>query len=119
MKDLVKAGDVRREQASTIVRDLMETSKASRQELIRFVRSEIQTQVGGLGLASQREVERLERRVARLEAERRSAAPASSEGRSATKKSTAKKSPSKKSTRKRSTARKATGAGTGSGKSTS
>ncbi|MFP5352005.1 MAG: phasin family protein [Actinomycetota bacterium] len=105
VKDLVKAGDVRREQASTIVRDLLETSKASRSELLRFVRSEIQSQVATLGLASQRDLDRLERRVARLESER-SAAP--------------KKSAAKKTTAKRSTARKSTGAkSTSSGSSSS
>src|SRR5688572_1726124 len=109
VKDLVKAGDVRREQASTIVRDLLETSKASRAELLRFVRSEIQTQVATLGLASQRDLDRLERRVGRLESERSSAPK-----KTTAKKTTSKKSTAKKSTAKKSTARKSTSSGSAS-----
>jgi polyhydroxyalkanoate synthesis regulator phasin len=67
VKDLVQQGDVRREQASSAVRDIMDISRQSRQELVRFVRAEIQAQVSNLGLASKRDVERLERRIARLE----------------------------------------------------
>ncbi len=64
----VSDGDVKRDHASAMVRNLVETSRASRAELLRFVRDEIRAQVEGLGLASRRDVERLERRVARLEA---------------------------------------------------
>jgi polyhydroxyalkanoate synthesis regulator phasin len=67
VKDLVRSGDVRREQTSTLVRELMERSQRTRQELAEFVRSEIRSQVETLGVASARDVERLERRVARLE----------------------------------------------------
>ena len=88
VKDLVQRGDVGREQASAAVREIMDASKQSRQELVRFVRSEIQAQVANLGLASKRDVERLERRVARLE----------SQGRTATTRSTAKKSTRKSTT---------------------
>jgi polyhydroxyalkanoate synthesis regulator phasin len=66
-KELVKAGEVRRKEASALVRDLVERSKENRRELARLVRSEIKNQVEGLGLATKRDVERLERRVARLE----------------------------------------------------
>ena len=92
VKDLVSAGDVRREQASGIVRELLETSKASRQELVRFVRSEIQSQIAALGVADRRELERLERRVARLE----SAAPSSPSSSSGAPKGARKKTASKK-----------------------
>ncbi len=79
IKDLVKAGDVRRQQASSAARELYERSRENRKQLVAIVRTEIQNQIQNLGLASKRDVERLERRVARLE--------------SARKKSTAKKSP--------------------------
>jgi polyhydroxyalkanoate synthesis regulator phasin len=88
VRDLVQRGDVRREQASAAVREIMEASRQSRQELIGFVRSEIRAQVANLGVASKRDVERLERRIARLE----------SQSKSATKRSTAKKS-TRKSTK--------------------
>ena len=67
VRDLVKAGDVRRDQASTVVRDLMERSRQNRLEVARLIRTEIQAQIAGLGVATKRDVERLERRVARLE----------------------------------------------------
>jgi polyhydroxyalkanoate synthesis regulator phasin len=96
VKDLVKAGDVRRDQASGLVKELMKRSSDNRTELARFVSSEIRTQVEKLGLASSRDLERLERRVARLEA-----------GGKAT---TAKKTPTKKtSAKKTSTKKPATG----------
>jgi polyhydroxyalkanoate synthesis regulator phasin len=88
VKDLVQRGDVRREQASAAVREIMDASRQSREELVRFVRGEIRAQVANLGVASKRDVERLERRIARLE----------SQGRTATKGSTAKKS-TRKSTK--------------------
>jgi polyhydroxyalkanoate synthesis regulator phasin len=88
VRDLVQRGDVGREQASAAVREIMDASKQSRQELVRFVRGEIRAQVANLGVASKRDVERLERRIARLE----------SEGGSAAKRSTAKKS-TRKSTK--------------------
>ena len=88
VKDLVQRGDVRREQASAAVREIMDASRQSRQELVRFVRGEIQAQVANLGLASKRDLERLERRIARLE----------SQGKMAAKRSTAKKS-TRKSTK--------------------
>ena len=89
VKDLVKAGDVRRQQASTAARDLYERSRENRLQLTSIVRSEIQNQVQNLGLASKRDLERLERRIARLEGDRK---------KTTTKKTTAKKSTSKKTT---------------------
>jgi polyhydroxyalkanoate synthesis regulator phasin len=90
VKDLVRNGDVRREQASSTVRDLLSVSKQSRQELLKMIRSEIRNQVMNLGVASARDVERLERRVARLEA---------SSGRPK-KKTTARKTTTRKTTSK-------------------
>jgi activator of HSP90 ATPase len=95
----------------------METSKVARTELARLIRSEIQNQIEGLGLATKRDLERLDRRVARLETERKKA-PATTGPR---KKTTAGKSTAKKSTAKKSTAKStAKGQGTStSGNATS
>lgn len=92
VKDLVKNGDVRRKQASSAARELVDRSKENRKELLRFVRSEIQNQIEGLGLATKRDLERVERRVTRLESDRKTPAKSSA------KKSTAKKTSSKKTT---------------------
>ena len=89
IKDLVKAGDIRRQQASSAARDLYERSRENRKQLVAIVRTEIQNQIQNLGLASKRDVERLERRVARLESSRK---------KSTAKSSTAKKSSAKKTT---------------------
>lgn len=97
VKDLVKAGDVRRQQASSAARDLYDRSRENRKQMTSIIRSEIQNQVQNLGLASKRDLERLERRIARLESER--------------KKTTAKRSTAKKSTAKKSTAKKTTSSG--------
>lgn len=71
VRDLVKGGEVRRQQASSTVKDLLETSKMARTELVRLVRSEIQNQIAGLGLVTKRDLDRLERRIARLESSSR------------------------------------------------
>lgn len=93
VKDLVKAGDVRRQQASSAARDLYDRSRENRKQLTSIVRTEIQNQIQNLGLASKRDLERLERRIARLESERK---------KTTAKKSTAKKSAAKKTTSSRS-----------------
>jgi len=54
-----------------LVRQLIDASRQNRHEVIKLIRAEIRSQIQGLGLASVREVERLERRVARLEQEAR------------------------------------------------
>lgn len=68
VKDWVKAGDVRRDQAQSLVMELVEWSRQNRRDLLQLMRSEIQSQIEALGLATKRDVERLERRVKRLEA---------------------------------------------------
>jgi polyhydroxyalkanoate synthesis regulator phasin len=67
VKGLVKTGDISPGGAQAMVQDLLERSKQTRKELTRFVREEIKNQIEGLGLATKRDVERLERRVTRLE----------------------------------------------------
>jgi polyhydroxyalkanoate synthesis regulator phasin len=94
VKDLVQRGDVGREQASSAVRDIMDISRQSRQELIGFVRGEIRAQVANLGLASTRDVERLERRIARLEARGKKTTAKRSSAKKTTKRTTQRKSPS-------------------------
>ena len=89
IKDLVKAGDVRRQQASGAARDLYDRSRENRKQLTNIIRSEIENQVKNLGLASKKDLERLERRIARLESDRK---------KTTAKKSTAKKTSAKKTT---------------------
>jgi polyhydroxyalkanoate synthesis regulator phasin len=88
IKDLAKVGGARGQQATAAARDLYDRSKENRKALTSFIRSEMQNQVKNLGLVSKRDLERMERRIARLETERKATK----------KKSTAKKSTAKKTT---------------------
>ena len=67
VRDLIKSGDLSGGQATQAVKDLMERSKQNRDEILNLIRSEIRNQTDSIGLASKRDIERLERRVARLE----------------------------------------------------
>jgi polyhydroxyalkanoate synthesis regulator phasin len=95
VKDLVKAGDVRRKNASGVVKELLETSRDNRRELVRILRAEVKSQIEALGVATTRDLERLEQRVARLEARTKTTAkkttrkPAKSTARSTTPRKTA------------------------------
>lgn len=59
--------ELTRHRAEQLARDLMEKSKSNRDELLRLIRGEIQNQITSLGVATKRDVDRLERRVLRLE----------------------------------------------------
>jgi len=67
VRDLIKSGELPGGQATQVVKDLMERSKQNRKEILNLVRTEIRNQIEAIGLASKRDIERLERRVARLE----------------------------------------------------
>jgi polyhydroxyalkanoate synthesis regulator phasin len=103
VRDLIKSGELPGGQATQVVRDLMERSKQNRKEIVNLVRSEIRNQIEAVGLASKRDIERLERRVARLE-DRPTAPTTAKKTRKTTKKSH--KKSSKKTSRK--SARKTT-----------
>ena len=105
-------------EASAAVKQLIEISKQNRQELLRVISQEMHDQVEALGLATKADLERIERRLARLEERARSdAAPRPSKKTTTTKSS----GRSKKSTArtKKSTARtKTTARGSTAKKST-
>jgi len=107
VKDLLEQGEVQTEQAQTAVRDLVDRSRQNTERLLDQVRSEVQDQIRSLGLATQTDIERLERRIGDLG--RSTPARKTAAKRSPAKKSPAKKSTAKRSTAKRSTAKKSTG----------
>ena len=88
--------ELTRHRAEQIARELVERSKQNRDELMKLIRSEIQNQVTNLGVPSKRDVERLERRVTRLEAQLKDATRTSTVKKSTTKKTSAKKASAKK-----------------------
>lgn len=101
--------ELTRNRAEQLARELVEKSKANRDELLKLIRGEIQNQIAAVGVATKRDVERLERRVLRLETqtkelrEKQRAAPkrttaSSSTGKTTTKKTTAKRTRSTKTT---------------------
>ncbi|MEA2460876.1 MAG: hypothetical protein QOH90_1053 [Actinomycetota bacterium] len=111
VRDLVSSGDVRRDKASSTVKELLSFARENRREVLSMLRGEVRSQIEGLGVVTKRDVERLERRIARLEdrATRPSSGPESAAKKSTAKKSTGKKSTAKKSTAKKSTAKRSTG----------
>jgi polyhydroxyalkanoate synthesis regulator phasin len=122
VRELVREGEVQREAASGLVRDLMERTKDDRDEVTRALRAEIQNQTAQLGIASAREVERLEEaldgltdRVARLEAQFdvASRTPAGNQGEKTTRKKASGKKASRKTTTRKKTTRKASSPRTG------
>jgi polyhydroxyalkanoate synthesis regulator phasin len=64
IKDLVKAGEVQTEQAQKAVEDLVERSRKNSERLVETVRREVRQQVANLGLATQDDIKRLERKIA-------------------------------------------------------
>jgi len=95
-------------EASAAVKQLVEISKQNRHELLRVISQEMHDQVEALGLATKADLERIDRRIARLEERARSDAAPTSSKKTTNKKSTAKKRSgrSKQSTgRTKSTAR--------------
>jgi polyhydroxyalkanoate synthesis regulator phasin len=95
--------------APAMVRQLVETSRHNRQEFLRLIGAEIRDQVESLGLATARDLERLERRVERLEERVRSGGAAGVKRPSAKKTGArAKKTTSRKKTNAKKTASKKT-----------
>ena len=66
VRDLVGAGEVGADQASTAVQDLLERSRENTERLFETVRAEINTQIGNLGLATRDDIESLRREIASL-----------------------------------------------------
>jgi polyhydroxyalkanoate synthesis regulator phasin len=93
--------------ASALVRQLVETSRHNRQEFLRLIGAEIRDQVESLGLATARDLERLERRVDRLEERVRSKSTRAPKrtGSSAKKSTRGKKANTQKSSSKKTTGR--------------
>ncbi len=120
VKELVREGEIQREAAAGMVRDLMERTMDDREEVARALRAEIQNQTAQLGLASARDVERLEGAVARLtERVARLEAAESSSTRAPTDITRRKTTGKKTSSRKKGTAKKATSRKKGTARSAS
>lgn len=94
INDLVKAGEIQREQAQQRVDDLMERSRRNTETLVDLVRRELQGQLSAMGLATKSDLKRIEGRIDAL-ARNGGAAKAAAPKKAAP----AKKAPAKKATK--------------------
>ncbi|HEX9683750.1 MAG TPA: hypothetical protein VGA13_11750 [Acidimicrobiales bacterium] len=90
VKNLVQTGEVTREQTQARVDELIERSRKNTEKLLETVRKEIRGQLSSRGFATKADIERLEKKIARLE--KATAKPAKK--RSSTKKAAATKTSS-------------------------
>src|SRR4051812_45179269 len=63
VKDLVKAGEVQREQTQERVEELLDRSRKNTDQLLDVVRKEIRQQLSALGVATKDDIARLERKI--------------------------------------------------------
>ena len=88
--------DLGSSRASAMARQLVETSERNRRELARFIRAEMKAQIESLGVAGRRDLERLERRVRRLEERVGEASAGASRKKTTRKKSAARSKPTQR-----------------------
>jgi len=109
VKDLVKAGEVQADQAREAVTDLLERSRKNSEKLIETVRAEVRAQITNLGLVSQADLDRIEKRISSLLGTASAPAKGTPARKAPAKKAAAKKAGAAKRTtaKKASTAKKA------------
>lgn len=113
VRTLVRQGEIAAERAEKTIDELLKRSEQNRKAIGSLVRAETERTVARLGLARQRDVERLERRLAEVEKKAGGAAKAASKAAKKTsKKAAARKKAAGKKTAAKKTAAKKTG-GTG------
>jgi polyhydroxyalkanoate synthesis regulator phasin len=66
VKDLVRAGEVQREQTQERVEELMERSRKNTEQMLDVVRKEVRQQLSAMGLATKDDIARLERKIAQV-----------------------------------------------------
>jgi polyhydroxyalkanoate synthesis regulator phasin len=67
VQSLVDAGEVQVDQAQKAAQELVERSRENRSRFLKAVDREVQAQVSRMGLATKADVDRLERKLAKLE----------------------------------------------------
>jgi polyhydroxyalkanoate synthesis regulator phasin len=113
VKGLVRSGEEAGDQVGDLVDDLMERSRRNREAVAALVKSETTRAVRAMGLATGKQVERLQRQVVDLKreltrVERETGTEPEPSSAATAKKGTAKKASAKKATAKKATAKKAT-----------
>ena len=102
--DLVAQGQLARDQMGAAVDEVIEISRRRSENLRRIVQSEVQRQLGALGLATKADLRALERRLTRTARDTRTG-PAKAKKKAA--KKAAKKAPAKKAPAKKAPTKKA------------
>jgi polyhydroxyalkanoate synthesis regulator phasin len=110
MRELVRLGDLQREQAQGWVDDVLDRSRKNTEALLELIRDEVSRQLASTSLVTRDDVQRLVTRLSRAPAAvRKSPAKKATKKAPAKKTSagTAKKAPAKKAATKKSTAKRA------------
>ena len=104
--DLVAQGQLARDQMGAAVDELIAISRNRSEELRKVVSTEVQRQLGALGLATQNDLKALERRLRAPNASKPSAATKKAPKTAPAKKAPAKKAPAKKAPARKTAAKK-------------
>ena len=104
VKELVKAGELQREQAQERVEEIVDRSRKNTEQLVDQIRNEIADQLGSLGLATKDDLARLEAKLGGGAARPATSAPAAA---AAAAPSGAKKAPAAPAAAKKAPAKKA------------
>ena len=112
VRDLVKAGEVGREQAQDRVEELLDRSKKGTESMLGLIRREVGAQLSSMGFASKSDLERLEARLAGAAGNTAAAADpprakAAAKKAAAARKAAPTKAPAKKAAPKKAPAKKA------------
>jgi polyhydroxyalkanoate synthesis regulator phasin len=73
VKDLVKRGELQQERAKKAVDELLDRSRKNAEQLRKTVRKEIQSQISAIGIATKDDLARLERKLTKSTAAKKSA----------------------------------------------
>ena len=63
VQDMVRAGELQREQTQEWVDDLLERSRKNTEQMLELVRKEVRQQLGSMGLATKDDIARLEKKI--------------------------------------------------------
>lgn len=96
VREWVKAGEVPMQRADDFIEDLVERSRQNTEAIVTLVQSQVQEQLGALGLATKADIARLEAKISRATTAKAPAAKKPAAKKAATKTSAAKKTVAKK-----------------------
>ncbi len=108
VRDLIEAGDLRREQFEAWVDRLLEWGRAATEAMVEAVRTEVANQLTSRGLVSQEDMSRIDARLDDLASQLHAAASAPARRAKKTAETVKKRAPAKRGRATKTTTRKAT-----------